>query len=274
MNRIIFFLSFLLLANCAIPVRKPSSLSRSSIRKPNPSDKPQAVYRQCAHWAKVALSSKTPAKRLVLQFEGLAGYSRSLARELYRYQEELLLGRRSKVPKQVSVFSGAQNTMRVNMSDYYKGIEYLLLPFDTDTEMVARCVTAWSDVLGRDFKLKVAGHSFGGDGARRLVQYLDKHVPQVQEIDMIVLDSRAPLTGYSPGFWTPGNVRRNDVFLQKSLVLPGYTYKDKGGLTINHPKIVRKDIRAIKVPCKGSNNHMKMTCTPRVQKAYRDFLSR
>jgi hypothetical protein len=242
------------------------------VSRPEPRDKPQDAYNKCLNWAKVAKRKVPRANRLVIQYEGLGGYSKKLANSLYQYQDNLLAGRSAPMPKTRPVFSAAQNTMRLNMRDNYRGVEYLVLPHDTKKGVSEKCVEAFHRVFGRDLKLKVVGHSFGGNAARKLVQRLQKSRPDIRDIRMLTLDSRAPVTGYSTGFWTPVNVSRNDVFFQKSPLLPGYKYKSRGGVTVNHNRITGPEVSRIRVPCKGSNRHMKMACTDRVQDAYRRLL--
>ena len=264
---IIYLIFTGLIASCSLIIkRKPAS---NTFQRATANDSPQSAYNKCLNWAQVIANQKSSSNKLVIQYEGLAGYSSKLASNLYKYQEDLLAGQRPSMPPQVSAFSAAQNTMRLNMKDYYKRINYLLLPHDTSVEVSLKCIEAWSYIYGNDLKLKIIGHSFGGNAARKIVQSLDQKYPQIQNIDMLILDSRSAPLGYNTSFRTTHNVRQNNVYFQKGM-FPGYKYK--GPHTTNHPKITSKDLKSIKVPCKGSNAHMKMTCTPRVQKAYRAIL--
>ncbi|GEM_PF-5442914 len=245
------------------------------IERPKASDNANVTYRKCLNWAKVSAIKSPPIRTLTVSYEGLLSYSGSYANKMYKYYDELAEGKSPRPPNKAAMSFVASNIIRPNLNQVGSKSDFLLLPHK-DTTMKPyvseSCIKAWREVHGSAFKLNIIGHSFGGNSARKLMQSLKKNTPELNNIEMFLVDARSsnPLN-YVTNFKTEDNVRRNSVFFQKGLVMPGYAFD---GQNTTNTQLRGRDIPFINSRCGGLNRHGRTTCAPRVHSAFQNMMRR
>ena len=245
------------------------------IDRPEAGDSAQVTYKKCLNWAKVSALRNPAIRTLTINYEGLASYSGGYAEKMYQYYDDLADGKNARDPGKAMMSFMASNIIRPNLKSSVNKSDFLLLPHTDTTSkpyVSESCIKAWREVHGADFKLKIMGHSFGGNSSRILMQSLKENQPDLKNIEMLLVDARSanPLN-YVNNFKTEDNIRKSTVFFQKGLVMPGYPFD---GPNTTNTQLSGNDIPNVSTQCGGLNIHARTTCSPRVQQAFQNMMNR
>jgi hypothetical protein len=252
-----------------LPLLSPAALG---LERPDSGMSLDKASKVCTTWARSA--SKRGSRTLVIGFEGWISFNQNYAEKIYQYQDELIAGKSPNMPGGTAMNFVGKNLFRKHMGDFHQKVDYLLMPEtseDSDKESVSQqCIKTWYSVMKEELRLIIVSHSFGGNAARKLVQKLNKDLPQYDEIEMLTIDPRTPNpTDISRRFYAPENVRDNHVYFQKyTPFLWGYPFAERSNTS--NKKLLKKDFGG---SCNG-NYHSRTTCAPEVVETYLKLISR
>lgn len=214
----------------------------------------------CFRWAQYA--KNRGSHQLVVAFEGLAAFKKKAGLRLYAYHDELLKNGDAPKPKNTRMAYVTDNILINNLKENFLNSDFLILPYKRQGNVKSiafKCVSRWHEVHKGQLRLILLGHSFGGPAAKRLMNTLDKELPQLKIAGMLSIDPRL-----KSKFVTAKNVKKHYVYYQKGF-LRGYPYKDPRGkgYTYNFP------VKGKLISGPEGNNHANLTLFEGVQNTYK-----
>lgn len=239
------------------------SLNNSfAIERPFPNTSKKDVISNCHDWAIDSLNNNR--NTFVMAFEGLATYKKKAAKKLYRYNDQLLLGENPAEPANKAFAFVTENIIKKNLRALYKKSDFLVMPHGGEGKKNSNsllCTLEFIKVHQNNLNLIIVGHSFGGPAAKRLMNSLEKIVPNFEIRNMLSLDPRL-----KSKFVTKPNVQKHHVYYQKG-AFRGYPYSDpRGGSYTINTHIPGRDISGPE-----NNNHANLTLHELVQNTYMSF---